>query len=677
MTDSTLWHVVLPTPLRKPFLYRMPTSLGAPEIGMRVRVPFGRRQVTGYLLAPCPTPPQASFEIKDILELLDDVVPLPEELIRFLKEAASYYMHGLGEVFKTALPPGLDRAVNGTLSTPSPTTQDFLGSPVATVTPPVLNAEQTAAVEAITSQLHNGGYRGFLLHGVTGSGKTEVYFNAIDTARSLGKGALVLVPEISLTPQLIQRYRARFGDGIAVLHSGLSVRNRRTQWQLLRTGQVRVAIGVRSAIFAPVDRLGIIIVDEEHDASFKQESRFTYNARDLTLLRAARAGAVAVLGSATPSLETYYNAEIGKLEKLRLTKRATSQALPEVTAIDLTKHHSGPGGQTLITQPLYTAICETLEREEQAILFLNRRGFAPSILCGGCGEVIRCRSCSVSLTLHRHPPGLICHYCGSRWQVPSKCPACGATDLCPIGTGTQRAETILSDLFSSARIARMDRDSAAGKKGEAILDKLRQREIDILVGTQMVTKGHDFPYVTLVGVLNADVGLHMPDFRASERTFQLLMQVTGRAGRDQRGGRAFIQTYSTPHPAIDLARFHDYQTFVKMELETRRELGYPPFGRLAALRISSKSPEKVQIASQRLAAELREIHRQQSNPGVTILGPAAAPLEKVQNRYRWRIHLRSHRYDLIRRLIEPVLQTIENPPAGVRIRIDIDPQSML
>ena len=750
MNRAVMWRVAVPTPLRRLFTYEVPESLGEAVAGARVLVPFGHRRITGYLVEPATEEPSGEFRIKPAQALLDDGPVFPEELFRLLVEAASYYMHPVGEVLRTALPPGIDvkerqgellnprikrktyrmvRPAPGAaeavpeLSAKAPKRAEvlgwvveagetwladlrskykgatgvikrleedglvvvealerladpFVGPPVARDVSPDLNPEQAVAVEAIVQRLDWGGYEGFLLHGVTGSGKTEVYLNAIAKAHALGKGALVLVPEISLTPQLVYRYRARFGDALAVLHSGLTDRERFDQWQRLRSGQVRVAIGVRSAIFAPIQDLGIIVVDEEHDSSFKQERGFHYNARDLALLRAARAGAVAVLGSATPSIDTSRNAQIGKLTRLSLTTRATDQPLPLVEIVDLTKHRSGPGGQNLIMMPLYEALKETVARGEQAILFLNRRGFAPALLCSGCGELLRCDSCAVSLTYHRRPVGLVCHYCGARRPIPERCAKCGCEELKPVGSGTQKAEDILEELFPDAKVGRLDRDVATGRKVEAILDRLRRREIDILVGTQMVTKGHDFPHVTLVGVLNADVGLHMPDFRAAEKTFQLLTQVSGRAGRSALGGRALIQTYSPGHPAIATAQKHDYHTFARMEIDLREELGYPPFGRLAALRLSSLEEAKVEVAARELFVALKN-QRDRQGVDVVMLGPVPAPLSFVQNRYRWRILLRSPRQDLIRRLLDPLVPQIEAPPSGVRINLDIDPVSML
>jgi primosomal protein N' (replication factor Y) len=426
-----------------------------------------------------------------------------------------------------------------------------------------------------------------------------------------------------------------------------------------------------------VEKLGIIVVDEEHDASFKQVKGFHYNARDLALLRAARAGAVAVLGSATPSLETNHNAENGKLTKLTLKTRVTDKPLPKVSVVDLISHRSGPGDQNVITKPLFDAIQDSLEKKQQVILFLNRRGFAPSLLCTSCGELIRCDGCAVSMTFHQRPARLMCHYCGAQRPVPQTCGKCGQKELKPVGSGTQKAETLLKDLFPAARVGRLDRDVATGRQVEEVLDKLRREELDILVGTQMVTKGHDFPLVTLVGVLNADVGLHMPDFRAAEKTFQLLTQVAGRAGRSDLGGKALIQTYSQGHHAIDLAKTHDFETFAKIETAFRKELGYPPFGRLAALRLSSRDENKVEAAARELFIALKNTRDTQNRSQVTMLGPVPAPLPFVQNRYHWRILLRAPRQDQIRGLLKPLIPKIEAPPSGVRIHLDIDPMTML
>jgi primosomal protein N' (replication factor Y) len=753
MSEATRWDVAVPVPLRRTFVYELPARLGDPVAGARVLVPFGRRRLTGYLVAEAAPDAGARFKVRAALELLDRAPALPLELLEFLLEAAAYYLHPPGEVLRTALPPGIDPSErSGELKEPrikerrervavalpaaEPAVDQltrrapkraavlqriverqvvpiaelrtvhrqasahvrrlaadglveieerdrpadpFTAPSVEPDVPPRLTTEQEHAVAALTRRLDQGGYEGFLLHGVTGSGKTEVYLRAIERAREQGRGALVLVPEITLTPQLVRRYRARFGNAVAIWHSGLTDRERFDQWQLLRSGRVRVAVGVRSAVFAPVKQLGIIVVDEEHDGSFKQERGFAYHARDLALLRAARSGAVAVLGSATPSLEAHHNATADppKLTRLTLTTRATTQPLPAVEIVDRRRHRSGPGGQTLIAQPLHQELVQTLDREEQAILFLNRRGFAPTLICQACGEIARCDDCAVSLTHHLRPAALVCHYCGARRPVPPTCPACGAADMKPVGSGTQKAEEVLGQLLPDARIARLDRDVASARSAEGILDRLRRHEIDILVGTQMVTKGHDFPRVTLVGVLNADVGLHMPDFRAGERTFQLLTQVAGRAGRSSLGGRALIQTYSPGHPAVALARTHDYAAFAAGEALTREELGYPPFGRLAALKASGVDGGRVEQTARQLATALRDAAHRLGERGVALLGPAPAPIPVIQNRHRWRILLRSKRQDRIRKLLATVVEMIEAPPSGVRVRLDVDPVSML
>jgi primosomal protein N' (replication factor Y) (superfamily II helicase) len=748
----SLWRVAVPVPLRRLFLYEIPEALGTPQPGVRALVPFGRRRLTGYLLAPADGAESSGLRVRQASALLDQTPALPRELLDFLVAAADYYLHPLGEVLRAALPPGIDPTeFRGELKAPrlkgavelvatlgagardhleplrrrapkraavlerlietgAARAEDLRGiAPDATAhlrrlaadglvrleerlkppdpfaraaverdAPPVLTSDQAGAVAAVIARLESRSYGGFLLQGVTGSGKTEVYLRVIERALADDRGALVLVPEITLTPQLVRRYRARFGEGLAVWHSGLTDRERFDQWRLLRNGDVRAAIGVRSAVFAPVRDLAVVVVDEEHDTSFKQERGFPYSARDLALLRAARAGAVAVLGSATPSLEAHDNAAKGKLTRLVLAHRATAQPLPKVDVVDMRRHRSGPGGQRLVSGPLCAALQQTLDRREQAILFLNRRGFAPSLTCTSCGAAPTCDDCAVALTLHKRPAGLVCHYCGARRPLPQKCPACGAAELKPIGAGTEKAEEILSALFPMARVARLDRDVASGRGAEAILDGLGRGDIDILVGTQMVTKGHDFPRVTLVGVLLADVGLHMPDFRAAERSFQLLTQVAGRAGRSALGGRAIVQTYSPDHPAIAAASAHDFEGFAALELKARAELGYPPFGRLVALRISGPELPRVEAAALELARAIRDARRSaRLDAAVQLLGPAPAPIAMIQGRHRWRILLRGARRDELRRVVLAVYDRVESPPTGVRVQLDVDPAAML
>ena len=463
---------------------------------------------------------------------------------------------------------------------------------VAPIVPPILNPEQVKAAEAVTSVMGRG-FHAFLLQGITGSGKTEVYLKVIAEAQARRAGALVLVPEIALTPQLASRFRARFGDAVAVLHSGLSDSDRLRAWHRLREGEVTIALGARSAVFAPVRALGVVVVDEEHDGSFKQEEGVRYNGRDLAVVRAQKAGAVVVLGSATPSLESYQNAKTGRYQRLFLTKRAGAageRPLPTVHVLDLKKHPPGPDG--VFSPPLLLALKQTLAAGEQSILFVNRRGYSPSILCEACGEVLRCATCDVSLTYHREAGCLACHYCDKKQPVPSACPKCRAQRLTRLGFGTEKVASVVQALLPEARVARLDRDTAGDGREVPdsapghllpVLEKVRRGDVDILVGTQMVTKGHDFSNVTLVGALAPDQGMNLPDFRASERAFQLLEQVAGRAGRAERPGKVFVQTYCPEHPVMKRLVAHDYEGFAQAELSSRRL--WPPACRLLAFRI--------------------------------------------------------------------------------------------
>ncbi|HJL20457.1 MAG TPA: primosomal protein N', partial [Sandaracinaceae bacterium LLY-WYZ-13_1] len=614
-------EVALPVPLRRRFTYRVPAQAPPLAVGSRVAVPFSGRKLVGVVLGHRDAPPEGVKRIKSVAGLIEAEPAFPEELLRFLREAARYYLHPIGEVLRAAAPalprealrslrrdgfldageslPGAavatrkalflhatdaapekrlgakQQAVLALLSERHELSLDelrshvkgaravirrleergllrteerevpadpFFSEPVSPDTPPEPNPPQRHAIETLVAAL-GAGPSTHLLHGVTGSGKTEVYLRVISEAKARGLGSLLLVPEIALTPQLVARFRARFGDGIAVLHSGLTDKQRHAAWRGLRAGALRVAVGARSALFAPVPDLGVIVVDEEHDSSFKQEEGFRYHARDMAILRAHRAGAVCILGSATPSIETYHRAETGKLGLISLPNRATSQALPEVEVVDLRRHGPGPSGHPLISGPLHKGLDVCLQTGGQAILFLNRRGFSPSLRCEACGEMAQCPACSVSLTEHRRAGLLRCHYCDFSMPVTGRCPSCGKDALLPLGLGTERLEDALAEAFAPAKVARLDRDTAHGGRAvEAVLDRVRRREIDILVGTQMVTKGHDIPGVTLVGVVLADQSLAFPDFRAAERTFQLLSQVAGRAGRGERPGRVVLQT---------------------------------------------------------------------------------------------------------------------------------------
>jgi primosomal protein N' (replication factor Y) len=545
--------------------------------------------------------------------------------------------------------------------------------------PHVLTAHQAEAARVIEEALAAGA-RTILVHGVTGSGKTEVYLRAIAAARAARRGAIVLVPEIALTPQLVARYRARFGDDVAVIHSALTPKERLVMWRRLRDGELDVAIGARSALFAPVARLGLIVVDEEHDPSFKQEDNVRYHARDMAILRAHRVGGVCVLGSATPSLESVHLAETGRALKVRLPDRARAQAMPDVEIVDLRRIGAGPTGDKRISLPLYRALEATLAARGQSILFLNRRGFSPSVRCEACGEMVSCPQCAVSLTFHKRAGALLrCHYCDHEEPMRARCQKCMAPALALEGLGTEKLEETLAQAFPEARVARLDRDVARGKNVEKILTRMRQREIDVLVGTQMVTKGHDLPHVTLVGVINADAALSIPDFRAAERAFQLLVQVAGRAGRGEARGKVVVQTYQPEHHAIHLAVRHDVDGFVARELADRKELVYPPFSRVALVRVDAHDPDAAREACAYLATVARDADGAEAcaSPRVHVLGPSLAPLAKLRNRWRFRVMLRSTDRGRLRRVLAQVDRARAELRRSVRSSVDVDPIHLL
>ena len=560
----------------------------------------------------------------------------------------------------------------------------FFADAVVRDAPHQANGEQAAAIDAIASAMGAPQPTTFLLHGVTGSGKTEVYLRAIAAARAKHLGSIVLVPEIALTPQLVARFRARFGDDVAVLHSGLTPGERHTMWHRLRSGEVDVAIGARSALFAPVHSLGLVVVDEEHDTSFKQEEGVRYHARDMAIWRAHRSAGVCVLGSATPSVESEYLVRARRATKLSLPSRARAQPMPSVEIIDLRRIGAGPTGDRRVSMPLYRAIESALGAREQVILFLNRRGFAPSVRCEGCGHLLACASCSVALTFHKGSRAggagrVRCHYCDYEASLPSSCEKCGAEALGLEGVGTEKLEETIAAAFPAARVARLDRDVASGKRIDAVLSRMRNREIDVLVGTQMVTKGHDLPNVTLVGVINADAALSIPDYRASERAFQLLVQVAGRAGRGDAPGRVLVQTWDPSHPAVALATRHDVGGFLERELIDRRELAYPPYTHAALVRVEAIDPAEARGACEHLARIARATEGARRG-AVTVHGPAPAPIARVRNRWRFRAMLRASQRFELRATLSVLHDTLTAGSAlgrGVRAMIDVDPVQLL
>lgn len=532
-----------------------------------------------------------------------------------------------------------------------------------------LSPQQKAALDAILAALHSPEPARLLLQGVTGSGKTEVYLQAIDACLRAGKGAIVLVPEIALTPQTVAAFQGYFGAGVAVLHSRLSPGERYDQWWRLRRGEVKIAIGARSAVFAPVQRLALIVVDEEHETSYKQEESPRYHARDVAWARVREAGGVLLLGSATPSLESRHLAELGRSVRLTLPERFDNRPLPQATVVDM-RQELLRGNRSMFSRLLREQLEERLNRGEQALLFINRRGFASFLLCRSCGFVPRCTNCEVSLTLHE-PGELRCHYCDLRRALPEECPQCGGPYLRPFGAGTQRVEQEVRRLFPGVRTARMDVDTTARKGAHGrILADFEAKRTDVLIGTQMIAKGLHFPEVTLVGVVSADTALNFPDFRAAERTFQLLVQVAGRAGRGRREGRVVIQTYSPEHYAILAASRHDTEGFYALEKAYRRRAGYPPYSTIVRCIWSGEEESRV-IAAAKAAGELLE---GRAGPGFPeVLGPAPAPIAKLKSRFRWHLLLRGER----ERVVEAALQIRDAHGGDVRLIVDVDPVGLL
>ena len=593
-----------------------------------------------------------------------------------------------GPIASAALAPGvsaealraLEKAGLAARAQVEATLDPFLGERVARDAPPPATVAQAEAVKAIMGALTVGKFETFLLYGKTGSGKTEVYLRVIGAALARGSGAVVLVPEIALTPQLVRRFRARLGDRVAVQHSGLSDRERGDQWRRIRRGELPVVIGARSAVLAPLEHVGAIIVDEEHEGSYKQEENLLYHARDVAVMRAKLESAVVVLGSATPSIESFHNAERGRYHRLDLPERVMDRPLPHVALVDLRAEKRERGAEpTSLSRPLCEALTATVARGEQAILFLNRRGFATFVFCRDCGHTARCPNCDMSLVLHRAGPvrGLRCHACDHREPPPERCAKCGGPASEARGLGTQRVEAEVREAIAGVRTARLDRDTTTRRGAlEAILAELREGRVDVLIGTQMVAKGHDFPGVTLVGVISAEASLQFPDFRAPERTFQLLTQVAGRAGRGDRPGLVLVQTLEPDHPCLTHVLSHDYAGFYREEILHRREPGWPPFRRLVNLRISSPSAQGAEVAAARCADAARRAISAEgaAAEGVEALGPAPAIIARVRNRWRWQLLLRGPSPGPLRRVAQRVLAEIGRR-AGVVV--DVDPGGML
>ena len=537
-----------------------------------------------------------------------------------------------------------------------------------------LNPAQQAAFQQIHEAIQAKRFQTFLLHGVTGSGKTEVYLTAIETALAEGRSALLMVPEIALTPQMAGQFFSRFGDRVAILHSAFTDVERTEQWRRIRSGAASVVVGTRSGVFAPVQNLGLIVVDEEHDGSYKQEENPRYNGRDVAIVRAQGAGACVVLGSATPSLESRYNAEKGKYTLLELPGRIEARPMPVVELIDMRQEFLETRKQETFSRKLIEALGQRVESGEQTIVLLNRRGFSSFVACRACGERVQCINCSLTLTYHKRDRRLLCHYCGYAEKVPSQCPKCASEHIYFLGIGSERVEEELHRAFPAARIARLDRDTVTGKRQyETILQDFREGNYDMLVGTQMIAKGHDIPNVTLVGVVAADMGLGMPDFRAAERTFQLLTQVAGRAGRGCMPGIVLVQTINPEHYAVRLAAAQDYQGFYEKELNFRRMMHYPPFAAMANVLVRSEKKEMAMRMSTELGFLLNPPPEK-----LRIMGPAEAPVPRLKNEYRYQFLIKAASRKSLNELLQKIRNfALEHKWGATALVIDVDPLTLM
>lgn len=614
------------------------------------------------------------------VELADPAPGRPEaklnkperELRAFLElHPGSHNLKDLEDMVKNASPAARSLARKGLVALKAETV------PVAAGTIRVrhdLNPAQQAAFDQIRDAIQAKQFRTFLLHGVTGSGKTEVYLNAIEAALAEGRGALLLVPEIALTPAMAGQFFARFGDRVAILHSAFTDVERTEQWRRIRSGAASVVVGTRSGVFAPVRHLGLIVVDEEHDGSYKQEETPRYHGRDVAVVRAQAAGACVVLGSATPSLESRYNAEKGKYTLIELPGRIEARPMPAVELIDMRQEFLETRKQSTFSRKLIEALGQRLESGEQTIVLLNRRGFSSFVTCRSCGERVQCANCSLTLTFHKRDRRLLCHYCGYAEKVPSLCPKCQSEHIYFVGLGSERVEEELHHAFPTARIARLDRDTVSGKRQyETILHDFREGSYDILVGTQMIAKGHDIPNVTLVGVVSADIGLGMPDFRAAERTFQLLTQVAGRAGRGTVPGVVLVQTVNPDHYAVRLAAAHDYPAFYGKELHFRRMMHYPPFSAMANLLVRAEKKEVAMRLSTELGMLLSPPPEQ-----LRVMGPAEAPVPRLKNEYRYQFLIKAaSRKALNELLLQARAFTQEHKWGATALVIDVDPLTLM
>jgi primosomal protein N' (replication factor Y) len=642
------------------FTYLVPEEITSKiTIGSFVTASFRKQKKTGIVTGLDKAHIlDGARKIKTIETVLDEDISISENFLKLLHWVGQYYLSTTGLALKNAVPSGIFEGKRGGKSR---ITYDDI---TEQQTPFLLNAEQQAAL----SEINNDSSGTFLLYGVTGSGKTEVYLRAIEALNN--REAIVLVPEIALTAQMIDRFRMRFQDKVAFYHSGLSSGEKLQQWRKIQQGHVKVVLGVRSAVFAPFKNLGLIIIDEEHETSYKQFEGLRYSARDVALARAKIEGIKIVLGSATPSIESFFNAQKGKIKILELTQRIEQKPLPRVNIIDMTKEDKKTWS---LSSQFLDALKENLLKGHQSLLMLNRRGYSPFLICSDCGYTYKCPSCSITLTYHKDTHTLNCHYCNSYIKPKNFCPRCNGTRTKNIGVGTQRVEEELHALLPELSLKRMDRDTTRKKLSHYRMVKdMEGKKIDVLVGTQMVAKGHDFPHVAISGVVLADVALNLPDFRSAERTFQLFTQLAGRAGRGEVPGKVYIQTYEPYHYVFSYVQNHDYRGFYDREVELRKGLSYPPFSRLIRIIFSFMKKDLIEKTVNDIVTKIKKakIH------DVEVLGPAPAPVEKIRSHWRWHVILKGKKAKNLRHnalLIADAVKDIK----GLKIDIDVDPINLL
>jgi len=660
-------EIGLNLPIDKTFHYRIPAFMAKDvEVGRRVWVPFGKRRMIGYVVGITDIAP--SFHLKDIEKVIDESPIIPEDLVRLTKWMSEYYYTSWGSALDAAIPAPLKGGKTNVKERKVEEEEKYNPSFHLEPTP-----EQLEAITEIKDSIKKKEFRVFLLHGITSSGKTEVYLQCIGDVIEKGGSAIALIPEISLTPQTAERFKSRFGENVAIIHSQMTGGRRFREWKNIRDGVSKIVVGARSALFSPVKNIGLIVIDEEHETSYKQEDTPRYHAREVAIERARIAGCPIVLGSATPSLESYYKAKKGEYRLLRLTKRIDDRPLPKATIIDMKQEIMKGKHAAIISTYLRRKIEEAASGNKQIMLFLNRRGFATYIHCKNCGYTLKCKKCDSVLVYHSSKKGLLCHYCNWRRDVPRICPECESSYLDFSGKGTEKIESEIHRMFPAAGIDRMDTD-VTKKRGshDVILKKVKEGKTNILIGTQMIAKGHDFPQVTLVGAISADVSLNLPDFRSSERTFSLLMQVGGRAGRGKDPGELVIQTYAPRHYAIDTAAKQDYETFYRHEIELRRELDFPPFTNIIKVTLRSTSETIAKDAASELTRYLKKAIKTKN---IDVAGPAPGIIPRIRNRYIWNILIKTK--DVIKTCNR--LKSVLEDYGRIRrtfVSVDVDPISM-